>query len=140
MLGHVGEIDPQQLAALKSKGYRSGDEIGQTGVEANYDNYVRGIDGIATLRVDGGASANDFLMQFQADILGTTVDRPKVVETTATGAAFLAGLGVSFWTQDELERVRAVDKVFNPKMKPADRESAYAGWKDAVARVRSGRA
>jgi glycerol kinase len=77
-------------------------------------------------------------MQFQADILGTTVDRPKVVETTATGAAFLAGLGVGFWTQAELERVRAVDKVFKPKMKPADREAAYAGWKDAVARVRSG--
>ena len=69
------------------------------------------------LRVDGGASANDFLMQFQADVLGTTVDRPKVVETTATGAAFLAGLGTSFWTQAELERVRAVDKVFKPKMK-----------------------
>ena len=76
-------------------------------------------------------------MQFQADVLGTTVDRPKVVETTAMGAAFLAGLGTSFWTQAELERVRAVDKVFKPRMKAEEREAAYAGWKDAVARVRS---
>ena len=78
------------------------------------------------LRVDGGACRNDFLMQFQSDILGTTVDRPKVVETTATGAAFLAGLGVSFWTQAELERVRAVDKVFKPKMTPAERSEFFA--------------
>jgi glycerol kinase len=92
---------------------------------------------IAVLRVDGGAAANDFLMQFQADVLGATVDRPKVVETTALGAALLAGLGTGLWTQPELARVRAVDRIFKPKMKSADREAVYAGWKAAVARVRS---
>ena len=119
-------------AALEALAYQTRDVVETMAADAGKP--------IATLRVDGGAAANDFLMQFQADILGTTVDRPKVVETTATGAAFLAGLGVGFWTQAELERVRAVDKVFKPKMKPVDRESAYAGWTEAVARVRSGRA
>ncbi len=92
---------------------------------------------IAVLRADGGAAANDFLMQLQADVLGTPVDRPRVVETTALGAALLAGLGVGLWTTAELERVRAVDRVFKPRMKPAQREALYAGWKAAVARVRT---
>jgi glycerol kinase len=118
-------------AALESLAYQTRDVVETMAADAGK--------AVATLRVDGGAAANDFLMQFQADILGTTVDRPKLVETTATGAAFLAGLGVGFWTQDELERVRAVDKVFKPRMKPGERESAYEGWKDAVSRVRSGR-
>jgi len=117
-------------AALESLAFQTRDVVETMAADASKP--------IAALRVDGGAAANDFLMQFQADILGTTVDRPKVVETTATGAAFLAGLGTSFWTQAELERVRAVDKVFKPKMKSEEREDAYAGWKDAVARVRSG--
>jgi glycerol kinase len=77
-------------------------------------------------------------MQFQADVLATTVDRPKVVETTALGAAMLAGLGVGLWSQAELARVRAVDRVFKAKM-PAERRAAlYDGWKAAVARVRCG--
>jgi len=71
-----------------------------------------------SVRVDGGAAANDFLMQFQADILGTTVDRPKVVETTATGAAVSRRPRGQLLDQAELERVRAVDKVFKPKMSP----------------------
>jgi glycerol kinase len=119
------------LAALESLAYQTRDVVETMAAVAGKP--------VTTLRVDGGASANDFLMQFQADILDTTVNRPKVVETTATGAAFLAGLGVSFWTQAELERVRAVDKVFKPKMKPGEREAAYAGWKEAVDRVRSSR-
>ena len=93
---------------------------------------------IRVLRVDGGAAANDFLMQFQADVLATTVDRPKVVETTALGAAMLAGLGAGLWTMAELERVRAVDRVFKPKMVPERRDALYDGWKAAVARVRTG--
>jgi glycerol kinase len=76
-------------------------------------------------------------MQFQADVLGTTVDRPKVVETTALGAAMLAGLGVGLWSQAELARVRAVDRVFKPKMADDERAALYDGWKAAVARVRS---
>ena len=90
------------------------------------------------LRVDGGASANNFLMQFQADLLGTTVDRPKVVETTALGAALLAGLGVGLWKSErDLERVRKTDRIFRPRMAPEKREALYQGWRRAVAAVRS---
>jgi glycerol kinase len=77
-------------------------------------------------------------MQFQADILYSDVDRPKVIETTATGAAFLAGLGVGLWAStEELEHVRKVDRIFRPKMREAEREALYSGWKQAVARVRT---
>jgi glycerol kinase len=90
------------------------------------------------LRVDGGASANNFLMQFQSDILGVTVDRPKVIETTALGAALLAGLGVGLWkSEHDLERVRRTDRVFRPRMAPEQREALYQGWRRAVAAVRS---
>jgi glycerol kinase len=93
---------------------------------------------LRVLRVDGGATANDFLMQFQADVLGVAVDRPTVIETTAAGAAFLAGVGSGLWkSARDLEAVRKVDKVFHPKMKAKEREALYAGWKDAVARVRT---
>ena len=90
------------------------------------------------LRVDGGAAANNFLMQFQADLLGTPVDRPKVVETTALGAALLAGLGVGLWkSARDLERVRKPERVFRPRMAPEKREALYQGWRRAVAAVRS---
>ena len=93
---------------------------------------------LAGLRVDGGASANDFLMQFQADMLGTTVDRPKIVETTALGAALLAGRGIGKWsTPEKLERVRRRDRVFKARMRPERREELYAGWKRAVNGVRT---
>jgi glycerol kinase len=93
---------------------------------------------LKALRADGGASQNDFLMQFQADLLNADVDRPKVVETTATGAAFLAGLGVGVWgSTAELERVRKVDRIFRPRGKRDETEARYAGWKRAVAMVRS---
>jgi glycerol kinase len=93
---------------------------------------------LAGLRVDGGAAANNLLMQFQADILGVTVDRPKVIETTALGAALLAGLGVGLWKSErELERVRKPDRVFRPGMAPEHREALYQGWRRAVAAVRS---
>lgn len=93
---------------------------------------------LSGLRVDGGAAANDFLMQFQADILGTAVDRPKVVETTALGAALLAGRGVGLWrTSAELEAVRQRDRLFRPAMPARKRESLYAGWLKAVSAVRS---
>jgi glycerol kinase len=93
---------------------------------------------LKTLRADGGASQNDFLMQFQADLLNADVDRPKVVETTATGAAFLAGLGVGIWKSTaELERVRKVDRIFRPRGKRGEYDQRYAGWKRAVAMVRT---
>jgi len=93
---------------------------------------------IRDLRVDGGASTNDFLMQFQADILNARVARPKVTETTALGAAFLAGIHAGLW-QDARDAARgsAVGRTFRPTMPAKEREARYAGWRDAVARVRS---
>ncbi|GEM_PF-28785 len=89
-----------------------------------------------TLRVDGGASANDFLMQFQADTLGISVERPKILETTALGAAGLAGLAVGFWkTREEFNRLRRIDRTFRPRRSP-DRQKRYLKWKDAVSRSR----
>ena len=91
---------------------------------------------LAELRVDGGATANDFLMQFQADIIGVPVVRPAYAETTALGAAFLAGLATGFWSgTDELERFWSVDRRFEPAMSEARRTDLYEGWKAAVARA-----
>jgi len=93
---------------------------------------------LEVLRVDGGASNNDLLMQFQADILGIQVDRPKMVETTAAGAAMLAGLGSGFWkSADDLKEVRKVDELYTPKMAADERKRLYDGWKEAVRRVSS---
>ncbi len=90
---------------------------------------------LKTLRVDGGAVANNLLMQFQADILGVPVQRPKVAETTALGAAYLAGLAVGFWSSEqELTEHWAVDRTFEPQMSKGQRDSLYAGWKRAVER------
>lgn len=89
------------------------------------------------LRVDGGACVNNLLMQFQADVLGVPVMRPKVAETTALGAAYLAGLAVGFWKdQAEIARQWQLDKRFTPKMKPAARKSLIEGWRKAVDRAR----
>jgi glycerol kinase len=87
------------------------------------------------LRVDGGMVANDFLMQFQADITNTAVQRPVVPETTALGAASLAGLAVGYWqSQEEIARIWALDREFMPQMAEQDREALYRGWKRAVER------
>ncbi len=89
------------------------------------------------LRVDGGGAANDFLMQFQADILGKRIVRPADVETTALGAAYLAGLATGYFRNlDEVEGFWKVDKVFEPSMSRERREELYAGWKKAIARCR----
>jgi glycerol kinase len=92
---------------------------------------------LEALRVDGGAAANDFLMQFQADILGVPVQRPPVLEVTALGAALLAGLGVGFWTDcADLESGSAGATIFEPALTADRREALYAGWKRAVERSR----
>ena len=93
---------------------------------------------IADIRVDGGMVANDILMQFQADITNTRVQRPLVQETTALGAAYLAGLAVGFWdSQEEIEQKWAMDREFVPSMPEAERETLYRGWKRAVERAQA---
>ena len=89
------------------------------------------------LRVDGGAVANNFLMQFQADILGVPVERPRVTETTALGAAYLAGLATGIWeSQDEIAEQWQLEKTFEPQMSADQRDALYAGWRKAVERAR----
>ncbi|MBO2942706.1 glycerol kinase GlpK [Paenibacillus sp. F411] len=89
---------------------------------------------IETLRVDGGAALNSFLMEFQSDILNVPVERPVISETTALGAAYLAGLAIGFWKdQEEISRKWSRDRLFQPAMEPARREQLYTGWKKAVA-------
>ena len=116
-------------ATLESLAYQTRDVVAAMAADSGKK--------LRVLRVDGGAVANNFLMQFQADILGVTVDRPAVIETTAAGAAFLAGVGAGLWkSARDLEAVRKVDRVFKPRMKAKEREELYAGWKKAVERVR----
>lgn len=92
---------------------------------------------LSELRVDGGASVSDIMMQIQADMIRTNVNRPKMVETTAIGAAYLAGLATGFWeSTDEIAKIRQVDKIFEPKMDLAKREKRYRGWLRAVERSR----
>jgi len=93
---------------------------------------------LKTLRVDGGAALNNFLLQFQSDILGVEVERPVVNETTALGAAYLAGLAVGYWNgQEELLRKWKRDALFTPQMDEDERERLYAGWKRAVERAKN---
>ncbi|RJF87795.1 glycerol kinase [Oleomonas cavernae] len=90
----------------------------------------------ASLRVDGGMVVNDWAMQFLADMLGIPVERPKVTETTALGAAFLAGLGAGIYkSTDDLARTWALDRRFEPRMSAPERADRWAGWQQAVARV-----
>ncbi len=92
---------------------------------------------LSELRVDGGASVSDIMMQIQSDMIRTNVNRPKMVETTAIGAAYLAGLAVGFWKDTaEIEKIREVDKVFEPQMDIEKREKRYRGWLRAVERSR----
>jgi glycerol kinase len=87
--------------------------------------------------VDGGASVNDLLMQFQADVLGVPVVRPQVTETTALGAAYLAGLATGFWAgPEDLRTKRQGDKRFEPKMTASDRAERRGLWKKAVERAK----
>ena len=92
---------------------------------------------ITELRVDGGASVSDVMMQFQSDMLGMEVNRPVMTETTAIGAAYFAGLAVGFWRDlGELETIRETQTVFTPKMDKSRRYSLYRGWQEAVDKAR----
>jgi glycerol kinase len=92
---------------------------------------------LRTLRVDGGAAANNFLCQFQADVLGVEVLRPSVTETTGLGAAYLAGVGAGLWKSRDLAGRWKLERRFTPAMPPAAREAGYAGWRRAVERARA---
>ena len=95
-----------------------------------------GID-LCELRVDGGACANNFLMQFQSDILDVPVERPEIIETTALGAAYLAGLATGFWNdQATISEKRKVNRRFEPAMDAKQRQTLYDRWKRAVERAR----
>ncbi len=115
-------------AALEAIAYQSRDVL--EAMEA--DSGLR----LSELRVDGGASTNDLLMQFQADILGTLVVRPQVTETTALGAAYLAAVGVGLLTQEQIAQRWAVQKRFAPAMPEDARQRFYSGWKKAVERAK----
>jgi glycerol kinase len=89
------------------------------------------------LRADGGASRNDLLMQIQADVLGRPVARSAIPETTALGAAYLAGLGVGLWTgRDDISARWRTDRTFEPRLPHEERDARYAGWLRAVERAK----
>jgi len=89
------------------------------------------------LKVDGGATANNYLMQFQSDILNVEVDRPKMLEVTALGAAFLAGIQAGIWNKKDISKLREIDTLFTPEITEYERSKKYTGWKHAVARTKS---
>ena len=114
-------------AAEESIAYQSADLMGamekDTGIK------------IKTLKVDGGASRDQFLMQFQADILDKVVQRPAIRETTALGAAYLAGLATGVWkSREEITHLWSCNQLFEPKMDAAQREELLEGWHKAVGR------
>lgn len=116
-------------AALASMAYQTRDVLGAMQQDSRIP--------LAALKVDGGASANNLLMQYQSDILNVTVQRPVVQETTALGAAYLAGLAVGFWKdQTDIAANWQLDREFRPQMDERERESLYAGWQRAVERSR----
>lgn len=115
-------------AALESMAYQTADVLAAMQTETGTP--------LSALRVDGGASANNFLLQFQADILGTKLIRPACVETTAWGAATLAGLGVGVYSDiDELHAARRIDRTFEAQMSAVEREQLLEGWHRAVERT-----
>lgn len=112
-------------AALEAMAYQTNDVLKAMEVDSGTT--------LTALKVDGGACANDFLMQFQADIINVPVARPISIETTSLGAAYLAGLAVGYWAnKDEIIENWQISKVFQPEMKEAEREKLLYGWKKAV--------
>jgi len=93
---------------------------------------------LTVLKVDGGASANNFLMQFQSDILNVNIERPDITETTALGAAYLAGLATGFWkSKGEVIQNWNMNRKFMPAISEDERNKLYAGWKKAVERAKN---
>ena len=91
---------------------------------------------ISTFKVDGGAAANDFLLEFQADILGMPLCRPECIETTSLGAAYLAGLATGYWSSGEdITSNWRIDKVFEPSMEKEKKDRLISGWHEAVGRT-----
>jgi len=116
-------------AAVESMAYQSRDLLDAMQKDAGIT--------LGSLKVDGGAAANDPLLQFQADLLGAPVRRPVVAETTALGAAYLAGLAVGYWKDTgDVTKNWALDREFKPAMEPAERDRLYRGWQKAVSRSR----
>ncbi len=113
-------------ATLESLAYQTKDLLDAMEKDAGFS--------ISKLRVDGGASANNLLMQFQSDILNTTVQRPSVIETTALGAAYLAGLAVGYWQLDEIKENWQIDRTFEAEMAEEKQQKLYRGWQKAVKR------
>jgi glycerol kinase len=135
IFGITRSTGPAEIAkaALESVGYQTRDLY-----EAMAHDW-EGAGQANVLRVDGGMTASDWSMQFLADILGAPVDRPKVLETTALGAAWVAGMQAGVYPGfDEFAKSWAVERTFEPQMDEATREARYAGWKDAVSRTLSG--
>jgi len=116
-------------ATLESLAYQTCDVLGAMEKDSKIS--------LKALKVDGGASANNLLMQFQADLLDTQVERPKIIESTALGAAYLAGLAVGFWKLNDLKSGIKPEIVFKPNMEIKERKALYGGWKKAVKRVMS---
>ncbi|HVC33266.1 MAG TPA: glycerol kinase GlpK [Chloroflexota bacterium] len=117
-------------AALEAIAYQTRDVVDAMAVDSSGPP--------SELRIDGGAAANNFLAQFQADVLDTTVVRPRITETTALGAAYLAGLAVGTWSStDELSSLWHIDRRFEPSISDEQRAKLYSGWKEAVRRVRT---
>ncbi|HIN95760.1 MAG TPA: glycerol kinase, partial [Planctomycetes bacterium] len=115
-------------AAIESMAFQSRDVLDAMTLDAELE--------LAALRVDGGASVNDSLMQFQADLLDVVVRRPVVSETTALGVAYLAGLAVGFWQDaNDVTNNWALDREFVPQMQASESDQRYAVWKQAVERV-----
>jgi glycerol kinase len=116
-------------AALEAMAYQTRDVLEAMQADAGVP--------LSSLKVDGGATANNWLLRFQADLLGVPVLRPVVQETTALGAAYLAGLAVGYWNDlADLRRNWALDREFTPELAVDEREQLYAGWRTAVARCR----
>jgi len=112
-------------AAVESMAYQTRDVLTAMQADAQIE--------LKELRADGGAICNDFMAQFQSDILNVPVVRPQVAQTTALGAAYLAGLATGFWSsREEIARQWAVDRQFTPSMPEQRRQALYAGWKQAV--------
>ena len=134
VFGLTRNTGPAELvrAALESVGFQTRDLIEIMAADWEDDDAGR------VLRVDGGMAVSDWAMQFLSDVLGAPVDRPRVVETTALGAAWLAGMRASlFPNADEFSAMWRLERRFEPMMEPECRHARYAGWKDAVRRTLS---